>query len=308
LVIILNFKGPQVACADYALRRLRLPVVLEYEDDRFVDIVGKEKGLLESYRARRCRRLLTQISGCIGVSPHLLSQVPEDTPRMLLRGAVADDIMQASKVPTCKRANRILFSGTHIESSGVHRLMEAWRSGPIPGWELHITGHGQLTPRLREVAANIPGVFFHGLVTREQLIQLMSSAEICVNPHAVSQVQGNVFAFKVIEYLAAGAHCLTTPMGQLEQELERGITYMPDNEPATISATLKRVIEEPRFARTAPQAAQQTYGKQAVSESLNIFLEQVSHRNRTAVAGEMLRASGYRAVSVPADPHYDLRR
>jgi hypothetical protein len=284
-----------------------LPVVLEYEDDRFVDIVGKEKGLLESFRARRCQRLLTQISGCIGVSPHLLSQVPEDTPRMLLRGAVADDIMQASKVPTCKRANRILFSGTHIESNGAHRLMEAWRSGPIPGWELHITGHGQLTPRLREMAANIPGVFFHGLVTREQLIQLMSSAEICVNPHAVSQVQGNVFAFKVIEYLAAGAHCLTTPMGKLELELERGITYMPDNEPATISASLKRVIEELRFARTAPKAAQQTYGQQAVSDSLNNFLEQVSLRNRTAVAGEMLRASGYSAVSAPADQHCDLR-
>jgi hypothetical protein len=30
LVIIYNLKGPQVVCANYAIRRLGLPVVLEY--------------------------------------------------------------------------------------------------------------------------------------------------------------------------------------------------------------------------------------------------------------------------------------
>src|SRR5215467_1133599 len=40
LAIIFNLKGPQVACANYAMSRLRIPVVLEYEDDRFVDVVG----------------------------------------------------------------------------------------------------------------------------------------------------------------------------------------------------------------------------------------------------------------------------
>jgi len=66
-------------------------------------------------------------------------------------------------------------------------------------------------------------------------------ATIGINPHHVSETPGNVFAFKIIEYLASGAHVITTPMGPLEKELEAGVTYMPDNSPATIAAALELV-------------------------------------------------------------------
>jgi hypothetical protein len=288
LVIVFNLKEPQVACANYAMGRLRLPVILEYEDDRFVNVRGKtENGWISSYRVRSCKNLLAAVSGCIAVSPHLLSQLPEYVPKMLLRGVVGDDLSQANKQPTGGRLNRILFSGTHIESNGVANLIAAWRSAPVDGWELHVTGHGELTPALRQLAENVPGVVFHGLISRQELIGLMSSAKICINPHAVSQTPGNVFAFKIIEYLAAGAHCVTTPMGKLESDLESGITYMHDNSPERIAATLKKVIEERLYERAAARAAQDAYGTQAVSRSLNNFLKQVlqgTEKNRKAFA------------------------
>ena len=65
-------------------------------------------------------------------------------------------------------------------------------------------------------------------------------------------------------------------MGVLEPEFEkRGITYMPDNEVKTIAATLKHVIESGWYERTAAQPALQTYGPDAVSKSLDKFLEEV---------------------------------
>jgi hypothetical protein len=277
LVIIFNLKDPQVACANYALKRLRIPVILEYEDDRFVNVIGRgeDGSFFSEYRNHVCKRLLGRVSGCIGASPYLLSQIPEKVPKMLLRGIVGDDLSGAGQQLVRERANRILFSGTHIESNGVANLIEAWRSAPINNWELHITGQGQLTNRLRQMAENVPGVIFHGLVTRQKLVELMSSAKICINPHTVSGTPGIVFAFKIIEYLAAGAHCVTTPMGKLESNLEAGITYMTDNAPETISATLKKVIEEHQYGRVAPQAAQAGYGTRAVSTALGEFLEQV---------------------------------
>ena len=145
LAIIFNLKGPQVTCANYALRRLRLPVVLEYEDDRFVNVVGRgeDHNFLSEYRNQACKSLLEVVSGCIGVSPYLLSQLPENVPKMLLRGVVGDDLSRASQGMTEARLNRILFSGTHIASNGIANLIAAWRVAPIPGWELHITGQGQ---------------------------------------------------------------------------------------------------------------------------------------------------------------------
>jgi hypothetical protein len=104
---------------------------------------------------------------------------------------------------------------------------------------------------------------------------LVGSASIAINPHDLSATPGNVFAFKIIEYLAAGAHCVTTPMGALEPDLESGITYMPDNLPKTIASTLERVINGRLYEQVATKAAENRYGPEAVSKALNALIEQV---------------------------------
>jgi len=270
-------KGPQIACADYAIRRLKLPAILEYEDDRFVNVRGEAaSGFASRRNMRAVMRLLESVSGCVAVSPHLLSQLPEGIPALLLRGVVGPDLIEASKTTRGGRKNLVLFSGTHIASNGVAELIEGWGKARIPDWELHITGHGQLTDALRQAAAVVPGVVFHGLVSRAELLRLMCSAKICMNPHQLSQTPGNVFAFKIIEYLAAGAHVITTPMGALESELEAGMTYMPDNSPDTIAETLHRVVGARGYERTSMEAAHCAYGPAAVSKSLNALLAQVT--------------------------------
>jgi glycosyltransferase involved in cell wall biosynthesis len=276
LVMIFNLKEPQVRCANYAIRHLGLPVVLEYEDDRFVDAVGKTAGSITSrLHDHSCRKLLNLVSGCIAVSPHLLSQIPDSIPKMLLRGFAGDDIIDFTIQNNAVRRNWVLFSGTHIENNGVAQLIEAWRARPIEGWELHITGKGGLTDSLRQMAENVSGVIFHGLVSRQELVKLMCSAKICINPYVASQTPGNVFAFKVIEYLAAGAHCITTPMGALEPDLEAGITYILNNFPVTIADALSAVIEHRDYERLATEAVQKAYGRAEVSQRLENFLQQV---------------------------------
>jgi glycosyltransferase involved in cell wall biosynthesis len=278
LVIIYNLKGPQLTCADYAMRRLGLPVVLEYEDDRFVNVQGHAlNGFSLKRDIQRSKQLFQSVSGCMAVSPHLRAQLPADIPGMLLRGVVGSDLLRASRKARARK-NVVLFSGTHIASNGVAELIEAWRLAALPGWELHITGYGGLTESLRQMAQAVPGVVFRGLISRTDLVDLMCSAKICANPHQLSATPGNVFAFKIIEYLASGAHVITTPMGALEPDLERGITYMPDNTPARIAATLREVVERQLYHRTAPEAAQRAYGPEAVSQSLDVLLQQVSAR------------------------------
>jgi glycosyltransferase involved in cell wall biosynthesis len=278
-MIIYNLKGPQVACAAYTVRRLGLPVILEYEDDRFVSLNGeKMNDLISRYQHRACARVLDMISGCIGVSPRLLSQARDNTPKMLLRGVVGDDIVRGRQELKGEKKNWILFSGTHVASNGVAELIDAWRHIGLPDWELHITGNGQLTDGLREMARSVSGLVFHGLVDRSALVHLMCSARVCINPHHVSRTPGNVFAFKIVEYLASGAHVITTPMGALEPELEAGVTYMANCAPRTIAETIRRVIRTHEYERTAGDAAQQAYGSNAVSRSLDSLVGQVTAR------------------------------
>ena len=138
-----------------------------------------------------------------------------------------------------------------------------------------------MTESLRQKAQDAASIVFQGLVSRDKLVDLMASAKICVSPQLVSRTLGNQFAFKVIEYLAAGAHVVMTPMGLLEPEIEAGVTYLADNRPDTIAATLKAVIAERRYQCTAADVVHEKYGPKAVSEALDrLVMDATGRSNR----------------------------
>ena len=282
LVIIFNLKRPQISCARYATRRLGIPVILEYEDDAFVDVVGnKDIGLVSKWLDSTYMRTINSVSGCMAVSPHLLSQLGSRVPTLLLRGVVGHDVASAYEgAKTIGRKNFVVFAGTHIKSNGVKELITGWDRANLSDWELHITGGGGgMSEELHKMASSNRSITFHGFVSRDELVRLLCSAKICINPQAASQTPGNVFAFKIIEYLAAGAHVITTPMGALETDIERGVTYMRDNKPETIAATLRRVIQNREYERTAADATLQTYGPDAVAKSLETLINDVMALN-----------------------------
>jgi glycosyltransferase involved in cell wall biosynthesis len=275
-VIIYNLQRAQRGCAGYATRRLGVPVILQYEDDSFVDIHGQPgTGLITAYHHSTCRRVLQSVSAGIAVSPFLLSRFPTDIPKLLLRGVVSDEILRASRCGRTVKRNWVVFSGTHEGTQGLVQLIDAWRMLDLPEWELHIAGHGPLTPTLERTAAGNRSIVFHGLLNREENARMLCAAKIGMNPQDATKSPGNVFAFKIVEYLAAGTHVITTPRGTLEPELEAGVSYIPDNAPTTIASSLKQAITDRRFDCTAERAAVETYGPDAVSTSLNRLLERV---------------------------------
>ncbi len=271
--MIWNLKEPQALCGAHALRRMRIPVVLQYEDDMRVDMWGRPVTRSMLYR-RYAPRVFREVSGGMACSPLLLEQLPAPVPKLLLRGVVGHDLAGLADGARPPKQNHVLFSGTHDPQKGIGQLISAWARVEHPDWELHITGEGPDTAALRELAANTRGVRFHGLVDRPELVRLMSAAKICVNPHDLSDTPGNLFAFKIVEYLAAGAHVLTTPMGPLEADLEAGITYLPDNRPDTIAAALDRAIQSRPWERNTTAAVLRSYGPAAVSKSLDLLLRQ----------------------------------
>jgi glycosyltransferase involved in cell wall biosynthesis len=282
VLLIYNLKLPQVACARHAVR-LGLPVILQYEDDSFANVWGqRERDIRSGWQRTATRKLFDSLSGCAAVSPYLLSQLPGDMPKVLLRGIVSGAI--ASFSPSTARKNWVVFSGTHERTQGLEQLITAWRSLDVRGWELHIAGAGPITGRLQEIAANDPSIVFHGLLDRRDNAMLLCSARIGMNPQDNSQTAGNVFAFKIIEYLAAGLHVITTPRGEVERELERGITYISDNVPETIAGTLEEVIGQRRYERSAAAAAMQAYGPDAVAASLNDLIARATTRRLSVKA------------------------
>jgi glycosyltransferase involved in cell wall biosynthesis len=271
MVIIYNLKPPQVTCANYAIRRLGLPVILDYEDDAFSGVWGSGGTALTSkYYLAAAKRLLGSVSGCMALSPYLLSQTSAFIPKLLLRGVVAEAFLNSNKAG---RRNWVVFSGTLEQTQGLEQLIKAWQMLQLPDWELHIAGRGSITAALQKMAEDNPSVIFHGLLNRDENARLLCMAKIGMNPQDPPGAPGTVFAFKIIEYLAAGLHVITTPRGALEPELEAGISYIKDNSPEAIAACLRRVISDHLYERTAEEAALQAYGPGVVSKALDRLIE-----------------------------------
>jgi glycosyltransferase involved in cell wall biosynthesis len=278
LVLIYNMKRAQIACAHYA-RRQDLPVILEYEDDSFVNVQGYvREGLIPRYHRYACTKVLKTVSGGTGVSPYLQSQFPPGIPTILLRGVVSAEIMRINGAGRQAKENRVVFSGTHEGTQGLEQMIRAWRVLNVRDWELHIAGKGPITQTLERLADGDRTIVFHGLLDREQNARLLSSARIGMNPQDVTVKPGNVFPFKIIEYLAAGVHVISTRRGPLESELEAGVTYIPDNTPEAIATGLKHVIDSSRYELTARDAAVESYGPDATTRSLNRLIDDVMAR------------------------------
>jgi glycosyltransferase involved in cell wall biosynthesis len=277
LILIYNLQRAQIGCALHASRRLGLPVVLQYEDDSFVDIHGHVKYgfTADRYRAS-CREVLKLISGGTAVSPYLLSQMPVNIPKVLLRGIVSAEIQELARKNQSDRKNWVVFSGTHEGTQGLEQLIVAWRRLGLSDWELHLAGSGPLTPILEEMSKGDDRIVFHGVLNREENARLLCQARIGMNPQDITKVPGSVFAFKIVEYLAAGLHVITTPRGELESELEQGVSYIADNTPEAIATMLNSAIRERRFIRNAQDAAFRSYGPMVVARSLDHLVTQAA--------------------------------
>ena len=277
LVIVYNLKPPQVRCANYVIEHLELPVVLEYEDDAFLEIYAPHgTRFTANLRRQAVKRLLATVSGCIAGSDILLSQVPATVPKLLLPGVVSPAISNGARRLDVGRKNWVVFSGTHSLFQGLEQLIEAWRIAKVPGWELHIAGKGEITGKLQELAGSNSSIVFHGVLNREQNAELLGRGKITVVAYEISKANG--FSFKTIECLGAGMHVITTrltALESLEAELKAGLSYIEDNKPETIAACLKKVIVERRYECTVQQATLDRYGPAAVSQSLEAFLKNV---------------------------------
>ncbi|MFN0126414.1 MAG: glycosyltransferase [Verrucomicrobiales bacterium] len=280
-VIIYNLKMPQVYCALFAREVLRLPVLFEYEDDAFTPFPGeKASGLLHAWHQKRYRNVLRKVSGCMAVSPYLLAQTPENVPKLLIRGIVANEIEEAVQLYGRTKFNRVVFSGTHSLPQGLEQLIEAWQKSPLSGWELHIAGEGPLTPKLKSMASEDTSIVFHGLLSRMENAKLLVSAKLAIVPYNTFDNPGRGFAFKTIECLAAGLHVISTPMGEVEKELAEGMTIINDNNPETIVKALNRSVEEKVWEKTAQTAACKNYGFANVCEAIGQFVHRACEYHR----------------------------
>lgn len=271
-IIIYNVGLPEITCAYYALLRYKTPIVLEYEDSAVVNRMGK-KSIKTFIWMNYAKKLLNNLSACIAPSPYLLESINCQY-KLLVRGIFENNVFTKAKE---NKKKQIVFAGTLSKSKGILELLDAWSLVNIPDWTLHIAGTGPLKEIVALKVSSMNNAVYHGFIAEEDLVSLLTTSAICINPHKVSENPGNVFAFKIIEYIAAGAHIITTPMGAVEKEIENYITYIESYSVTSIAETIEMVINKKMYTKINPEYVYNQYSLEAVASRLNEMLEKIKN-------------------------------
>lgn len=175
--------------------------------------------------------------------------------------------------------NLVVFVGTLNHNKGIARLLEAWRlvKQSCTKAELHVFGKdgktkdGQsmqafLREQFRDMA--MAQVYFHGMVGRDELFRVLSTARVAVFPSLVE-----AFALAPLESMAWGCPTIFTKRASGPELIEHGqdgLLVDPES-PEEIANAIVRVLKDDDLAIRLGQA-----GRQKIQDrfSLNVILPQ----------------------------------
>jgi glycosyltransferase involved in cell wall biosynthesis len=256
----------------------KIKIILEYEDSA---IASREKKIPFYKRIYRIHELFMQ-KICFGVfspSIELLKAIGIHN-SMLLPGVLSEDLYEYS----CKNINRVVnkkkslkcvYAGGFDISKGIDRFLQAVQKIDR-SLEIHICGKGRLKEEIKELSKSSKHeIVFHGLVRREELIQLLNECDIGLNPHRSDLHEGGSWPFKVVEYLAGCGTVFCNRTGNIPLDFAKYLFVYEGNSVEEIATAFRLLIDqEDQLLYTATgrkKWALENFGPDAVCNSMMIL-------------------------------------
>ena len=145
---------------------------------------------------------------------------------IVMEGIATDHIMRAGTEKPCKM---ILYAGTLHERFGVRHLVSAFERTRSRDLSLVLCGMGDSEEYIRAAAARDPRIDFRGQLSREEVLSLMSEADVIVNPRCAEE-EFTKFSFpsKNLEALSSGVPFIAYKLAGIPDAYDEWINYPAD--------------------------------------------------------------------------------
>jgi glycosyltransferase involved in cell wall biosynthesis len=167
------------------------------------------------------------------------------------------------------------FGGLNKEKGGelLIRLIEN-----LPeGYELLITGMGEMSENIQLLASGSEYVNFYGVVEEAELYSLMASVDVLLNPHAPIDVgQGGIFPFKVCEYLAMEKLIISSPLPFISEEVTDAIDLFDggfDDFLSKIESSKYTYQLKEQCIKNGSLYVRSSFSESAISNKLTAYME-----------------------------------
>lgn len=115
-----------------------------------------------------------------------------------------------------------------------------------------LVGGGTELERLKSTATEMKiddYVTFTGRVSDEVLMEALSTADVCVNPDIVNEMNDKSTMNKIMEYMALGKPIVQYEMTEGRFSAREASLYAAPNDPESLMANIVKLIEDPELCR-----------------------------------------------------------
>ncbi|HZQ72211.1 MAG TPA: glycosyltransferase family 4 protein [Burkholderiales bacterium] len=179
------------------------------------------------------------------------------------------------KVPaqeSLKKGRRYLvgYVGVMGRQEGIHLLLEAVRHlvHDLRRSDIHfgLVGGGTSLEEMKRLAATLgvgDFVTFTGRVPDAELLAMLSTADVCVNPDVANEMNDISTMNKIMEYMALGKPVVQFDLTEGRFSAREASLYARRNDPADLAAKIVELVDDP-----ARRAAMGAFGRRRVLEEL----------------------------------------
>ncbi len=256
----------------WAARRLGRPLVYE------VRSLWEERSVMQqpSLKTRLISRLIRAIeTRAMSMADHVVAISEGLCREVQLRGIPAERITLVGNGVNLSRVQVDMpsvvakppadwvfaYIGNLSDIEGLDLMIEAVRSLRVQGWTnpVHFYGGGPAEAALKQLAADVAGITFHGRFNPADAPAIYASVDVVVNPRRWSPLTDKVTPLKPLEAMAWRKPVITSSVGgmlELVRHGETGVVFEADEVPA-LAAALTSVTDSPEILPALTERARQ---------------------------------------------------
>jgi glycosyltransferase involved in cell wall biosynthesis len=168
------------------------------------------------------------------------------------------------------RPHLVGYVGVMGRQEGIDHLLRAVRHlvFDMGRTDIHfgLVGGGTSLEAMRSLAAELgvaDFVTFTGRVADDEMLAMLNTADVCVNPDVVNEMNDKSTMNKIMEYMALAKPIVQYDLAEGRFSAQAASLYAKQNEPAELAAKIAELIDDP--ARRAGMGA---YGRRRVENEL----------------------------------------
>lgn len=198
--------------------------------------------------------------------------MPADHVFVVRSGPMLERLKVQPPKPELKRGRTFLvgYVGVMGKQEGIDHLLQAARHivHDMGRQDIHfgLVGGGTSLEEMKQLAVQLgvaEHVTFTGRVADAELLDMLNTADVCVNPDVANEMNDKSTMNKIMEYMALGKPIVQFDLTEGRYSAQQASLYAVRNDPVDMARKIVELLEDPPRRQTMGE-----YGRQRVQNEL----------------------------------------